>query len=246
MPGRAELGGGCWTLRSPEGCGQTAAPTRPPVAPQCPWTVGLWCCRPSGTCPGARARRRTRACWSCRAPCAPSTTCSSAPSSAAAPATASAWTAACAAPSRTAPCRGGPRGPPAPTPAQPPRPRPPWEPPRLPAAATGWRAGRPGWDPASRSCGGGSPGEAAPEAAGPLRPLPPAPLLAASATAQVPSRRHRRLGTGPPIRLSRRPPLLLLPRSHSDPGIATSSDTGEHAPPLHTQPRGSGEGRSGS
>ncbi|XP_032700951.1 protein FAM189B isoform X3 [Lontra canadensis] len=181
-----------------------SASTWPPSW-MCPWTAGLWCCRPWGTCPGARARRRTRACWSCRAPCARSTTCSSAPSSAAAPATASAWTAACAAPSRTAPCPGGPRGPPAPTPARPPRPRPRWEPPQPPAAATGWRAGRPGWDPASPSCGGGSPGEAAQEAAGPPQPLPPAPLLAASATAQVPSRLHHRLGTGLPIWLSRRP-----------------------------------------
>lgn len=126
-------------------------PPRAPCGPQCPWTAGPWRCRPSATSPGARARRRTPACWSCRAPCAPSTTCSSGPSSAAAPATASAWTAACVALSRTAPCRAGPPGPPAPTPAPPPRPRPPWGPLPPPEAATGWKAGRLGWAPASPS-----------------------------------------------------------------------------------------------
>lgn len=122
-----------------------------PFCPQCPWTAGLWCSQPSVTCPGAPARPRTRACWSCRAPCAPLTMCSSARFSAAAPATASAWTAAFGAPSRTAPFPGGPRGQPAPTPALPPKPRPHWVPPQRPAAATGWRAGRLGWDPASPS-----------------------------------------------------------------------------------------------
>lgn len=141
--GWASVGNGCCRV----GRVLPSAPCRP----QCPWTAGLWCCQPLATSRGAPARRRTPACWSCRARCAPWITCSSAPSSAAARATASAWTAACAAPSRTARCPAGPRGPRAPTPARPRRPRPHWEPLRPPAAVTGWRAGRPGWDPASRS-----------------------------------------------------------------------------------------------
>lgn len=88
---------------------------------------------------------------------------------------------------------------------------------------------------------GGGPGGSRPTAAPPARA--PARRFSDSSGSLTPPPPP---GHRPPHPALPPPPLLLLPRSHSDPGIATSSDTGEHAPPLHTQPRGSGEGRSGS
>lgn len=152
-------------MRPSWGCEETARPlclilsfTMAPVSVSgcppllmCPWTVGPWCCQPLATSLAALAHQKTHACWNSKALCAPSITCSSAPSSAAAQATALAWTAASGVPLKTVPCLGDPHGLPAPIPAQLLKPHPHWVLPQLLAVATGWRAGRPGWDLASPS-----------------------------------------------------------------------------------------------